>query len=74
MDGKGTLTWTDGRSYKGEFKNDLKHGYGIFEWSDGRIYDGQWNKGKFHGKGKLIKDGQVRFAEWQNGKRTKWLT
>lgn len=30
MDGEGHLIWPDGRSYKGSYKNDKKHGYGVF--------------------------------------------
>jgi len=46
MDGKGEFIWVDGRVYKGEYKNDKKHGYGEFHWADGRIYKGNWKNGK----------------------------
>ena len=36
MNGKGTHTWPDGRSYDGEYLEDKKHGFGIFIWPDGR--------------------------------------
>jgi hypothetical protein len=32
MDGEGVFTWTDGRVYKGGYKNDKKQGYGVFTW------------------------------------------
>ncbi len=38
MHGQGTLTFTDGRKYIGEFKEDLMDGKGTFEWPDGRKY------------------------------------
>jgi hypothetical protein len=31
------FTWSDGRKYDGEYKDDKKHGYGVFEWPDGRV-------------------------------------
>ena len=46
MDGKGTYTWPDGRSYEGEYKNDKKHGTGTYKWADGRVYVGGWDSGK----------------------------
>ena len=46
MHGYGEYKWLDGRSYKGQYKNDKKHGKGIYKWSDGRIYDGEWLNGK----------------------------
>jgi len=46
MHGKGKITWTDGRSYEGDYVDDKKHGFGTFTWSDGRKYIGMWEKGK----------------------------
>lgn len=28
--------------YKGEYKNDLKHGYGEYKWASGNIYKGEY--------------------------------
>ena len=42
MHGKGTYSWPDGRSYVGEYVNDLKEGNGVYTWIDGRKYDGNW--------------------------------
>lgn len=33
--GQGTFTWGDGSVYKGEFKNDKRHGYGVLINPDG---------------------------------------
>ena len=41
------------RSYEGETKHDLKHGYGVQVWSNGSKYEGRWFEGKAHGKGKF---------------------
>ena len=38
MDGYGEFSWPDGRIYKGEYKDDKKHGEGEFFWPDGRKY------------------------------------
>jgi len=42
MEGKGVLTFADGRRYEGEFHKDLMNGEGIFTWPDGHIYAGVW--------------------------------
>jgi hypothetical protein len=46
MNGEGYLKWNDSREYKGEFKDDKRHGYGSFRWKDGKIYNGNWEEGK----------------------------
>ena len=46
MNGKGKITWVDGKVYEGEYKDDKKHGYGTFFWGDGRKYTGYWADGK----------------------------
>jgi len=46
MHGKGTFSWSDGRTYIGEYTEDKKNGYGDFFWPDGRSYKGQWQNGK----------------------------
>ena len=73
MNGKGVFTWTDGRSYNGEYVNDKKEGWGVFIWPDGRKFEGYWLGGKQHGRGKYYKDGRMRVGEWENGKRIRWL-
>ena len=34
--GRGKLTFDDGRSYEGQFVDDLFEGEGTFKWPDGR--------------------------------------
>ena len=36
MNGKGKLSWPDGRKYNGCYLKDKKHGFGEFKWPDGR--------------------------------------
>ena len=73
MEGTGTFTWSDGRKYVGEYKNDQKHGSGTFEWPDGRKYIGDWKDGKQHGEGIYIKEGKNRKGIWEMGKRINWI-
>ena len=46
MHGIGIYTWVDGKTYRGEYREDFKEGYGLYEWEDGRKYMGLWLKGK----------------------------
>ena len=74
MDGIGVYTWQDGRQYRGEYKDDKKHGYGIYTWSDGRTYSGHWCRGKQHGLGTYDVPGQpTKFGLWEEGKRIEWF-
>ena len=42
--------------------------------ADGRKYVGAWENGKQHGTGQYTnQQGVVRFGEWYEGKRQKWL-
>ena len=45
MHGHGVFTWSDGRRYVGEYRNDLKDGWGIYI-SNGKKYEGNWQRGK----------------------------
>lgn len=58
MDGYGTFTWPDGRSYDGyviyiiiiiKYIKDKKNGFGDFTYSDGSMYKGNWINGKENG-------------------------
>lgn len=53
MEGRGVLKYQNGKVYKGDFKNDKRHGLGIMSWPDGRIHQGLWENGKKHGHGKF---------------------
>ena len=74
MHGYGRLVWPNGRSYEGEFENDVKNGKGTYQWADGQVYTGEWLNGKQHGQGMhTALNGQTRVGIWQSGKRIKWL-
>ena len=49
--GKGTLSWGDGRKFEGEIKNGKQHGQGTFTWSNGDKYVGGFKDGKRNGQG-----------------------
>jgi len=47
----GVYNWSDGRIYKGEWKNNKMEGTGEFKWPDGRKYEGQYVDDKKEGDG-----------------------
>ena len=74
MHGEGVYHWPDGRSYKGNFKNDKKNGYGVYKYPDGRSYKGSFKDGLQHGIGVFVSpEGSERQGEWHKGKRIKWI-
>lgn len=51
MNGYGEFYWPDGSFYKGEYKNNMKHGKGILKDKKGIIYEGDFSNGDKHGFG-----------------------
>ena len=47
--GRGEVSFPNGDTYEGNYKNNLQHGFGVYTFSDGRIESGQYEKGKFIG-------------------------
>ena len=69
VNGQGTLTWTDGTKYEGEFKDDLANGQGTITWTNGATYVGEFKDNKRNGQGTLtFKDGDKKVGEWKDGK------
>ena len=67
--GRGTVSWSDGKKYVGEFKNGLPNGQGIESYSDGEDYVGEWENGKKQGLGIYTwNNGQKYAGEWKDGK------
>lgn len=65
--------------YKGEWKDNQKHGYGVQMLEDGTRYEGEFGENRFHGRGTLwqsvklpssnrSKQTKVYAGEWQRGK------
>lgn len=50
----GELVYEDGRYYKGQYKDSIKHGKGSQLLKEGVYYEGDFNYGKKEGKGVLI--------------------
>ena len=72
----GTLTWSDGDKYVGEWKDDKKHGQGTLTVGNlgnqgkhaGDKYVGEWRDDKYHGQGTFTyADGIVKEGIWENG-------
>ncbi|MCU0847443.1 MAG: hypothetical protein MUD12_06105 [Spirochaetes bacterium] len=58
--GVGTMTWTSGDKYEGQFKNGNMEGKGVMTYKSGIIYKGLWLKGNMKGNGTMT---------WPNGDR-----
>ena len=67
------MTYTDGGTYVGEWKNGLYHGQGTFTYGrmkirHGYVLEGQWKNGTCHGQ--IITtypDGKKYKGEWIDG-------
>ena len=69
LNGYHEKTYSDGRVYKGNFKNDLFDGYGELKLADGTVYKGEFKNGKSDGNGELKRaNGTVYKGEFKNGK------
>lgn len=70
VDSNGQIERADNRlieTYKGEWKNDKRHGYGIIEDADGFSYIGEWSENMRHGLGvATYPDGTKLEGEWKN--------
>lgn len=58
--GHGTMTWTTGEKYEGEWKKGTMDGKGTMTWPDGKKYSGEWKNGLMQGKGTM---------QWPDGTR-----
>ncbi|NQN86431.1 hypothetical protein HO997_00630 [Streptococcus suis] len=59
MNGQGQLTFENGDSYQGQFKNGIFHGQGTYTSASGWVYTGEFKNGYADGKGKLTTEGQA---------------
>ena len=66
-DGKGTMTWADGGSYDGGWRNDMRDGRGIMMSPDGSRYEGDWSNDRKFGRGVMAwADGQHYKGAWRD--------
>jgi len=64
--------FVSGKSYKGQWKDDVKQGFGAEIDPDGTKYEGEWENNKRHGKGTLFKKVgrkliRTYVGEWEAG-------
>ena len=77
-DGKGTMKYSDGSEYTGDWVNGVRQGQGTMTYDNG-IYDGEWQNDKKNGKGTYtwndgkkydgayvddVRDGKGVFSNW----------
>jgi hypothetical protein len=63
---KGKLFYKDKIIYKGNFNDDIKHGYGIL-YHDEYIYEGEFKDDMKHGKGIInFTNGNILYGNWNN--------
>lgn len=51
--GQGTLTFTNGDVYEGNFENGMREGKGVYR-SEERDFDGDWEEDLLHGTAKIV--------------------
>lgn len=56
ISGKGTLTFKNGDSYEGDFKNGKMNGNGTYCWKDQAYYTGSWKENQMNGNGTYFYD------------------
>lgn len=71
--GEGTLQWSNGDNYVGQFWKGARHGNGTKTWASNTQYSGQWLNDKKNGHGKLkkVEGGEIKFeyeGEFKDGK------
>ena len=67
--GQGTLTFSSGKTFVGEFKDGDFHG-GTATYPDGRKYEGEWKDWRYHGQGtETFPDGSKYVGEYKRGKK-----
>ena len=45
------MTWCDGRTYEGGFKDGHENGKGTITYPDGKIVEGEFRNGVMNGRG-----------------------
>lgn len=74
LNGYHEKTYSDGRVYKGNFKNDLFDGYGELKYANGTIYKGGFKNGGSNGETMvLFSDNTYKKVLYEDGKMSKVL-
>lgn len=61
FNGSATITYSNGNSYEGEVKDNLKEGIGILRYADGDVYFGGFKADKKEGNGTYIYSNGVKY-------------
>ena len=61
----GTLTYANGDTYEGEWRNDSACGYGVLIYANGCRYEGGWLDDRRHGNGSLYLPDSSRYFSVQ---------
>jgi len=70
MNGKGVYYYSDGREYRGQWKDGYRNGTGIFSWPNGDTYKGQFEYDSCHGVGvHIYSDGKQYRGEWKGSEK-----
>ena len=48
--GKGSIVYSNGEKYAGDWEHGQRHGTGVYTYADGGSYDGQWDRDKISGE------------------------
>jgi len=68
--GKGKLTWANGRIYEGGYVNGHMTGSGVKTWPNGDRYEGDFVDGRLEGQGQLsMATGSIYKGGFLNGKK-----
>lgn len=69
--GKGTIVYTNGDAYDGDFVDGKAHGQGTYRTKDGVVYVGQFAKGAYNGRGKItFLNGETYDGNWLLNQRS----
>lgn len=75
MNGFGVFLWKDGRSYKGEYRDDKKHNFGMYCGNEGKRYEGNWEQGSQKKLGRYTKkDGSFKLGYWEENQLVNSIT
>lgn len=68
--GGGVGIWSTGSLYRGDWRNNLRHGKGSFQWADGETYTGEYIDGKREGEGTYTWPSGERYeGQWMSDRR-----
>ncbi len=75
MNGYAVYKWADGRSYHGQFVDDINEGYGMMKWPNKDEYHGQWINGDRNWEGvfKEGASGKITRAIWEGDRMARVL-